>query len=126
MLVAATPMMTSACGFAFSARTFAVMTPVESRTHFNSIFGSILLKLSAYAFNWSVSSAVYTSSWVFCAKVRALASANTSVTSARNEWREKVFMKLSLVGWLTGDKHTNRAYRIVPAAARLMLSIYRC
>ena len=38
-LDAATPITTSACGLFFSASSFAVMTPVESRTHFNSMFG---------------------------------------------------------------------------------------
>ena len=37
-------MTTSACGFAFSASSFAVMTPVESRTHLRSMFGYALLK----------------------------------------------------------------------------------
>src|SRR5688572_5381078 len=36
---AATPRITSACGFAFSARILAVMTPVESRTNLRSMFG---------------------------------------------------------------------------------------
>src|SRR4029453_18043759 len=38
-LVAATPMITSAFGLAFSARSFAVMIPVESRTQTISMFG---------------------------------------------------------------------------------------
>jgi len=38
-LLAATPITTSACGFAFSASSFAVITPVESRTHLISIVG---------------------------------------------------------------------------------------
>ena len=43
-LEAATPMTTSACGFAFSASSLAVMTPVESRTHLISMSGLTLLK----------------------------------------------------------------------------------
>ncbi len=39
MLVAATPMITSAFGAAFSARIFAVMMPVESRTQVISMSG---------------------------------------------------------------------------------------
>src|SRR5512147_2564979 len=39
MLVAATPMMTSALGLAFSANSLAVMMPVESRTQTISMFG---------------------------------------------------------------------------------------
>jgi len=39
MLVAATPMMTSAFGLPFSASSFAVMMPVESRTQVISIVG---------------------------------------------------------------------------------------
>ncbi len=50
--------MTSACGLAFSARIFAVMTPVESRTNFRSMFGFAFLNDSEYALSWSVSSAV--------------------------------------------------------------------
>ena len=38
-LVAATPMTASACGFAFSASSLAVITPVESRTHLSSMSG---------------------------------------------------------------------------------------
>ncbi len=45
-LVAARPMMTSAFGFAFSASSLAVMTPVESRTQVISMFGLALLKPS--------------------------------------------------------------------------------
>ena len=43
-LDAATPITTSACGFAFSASSLAVMTPVESRTHFSSMFGFCFVK----------------------------------------------------------------------------------
>ena len=43
-LDAATPMTTSACGFAFSASSLAVMTPVESRTHLISMFGLCFVK----------------------------------------------------------------------------------
>ena len=39
MLVAATPMITSALGLDFSASSFAVITPVESRTQLISISG---------------------------------------------------------------------------------------
>jgi hypothetical protein len=39
MLVAATPMITSAFGLAFSASNLAVMMPVESRTQTISTFG---------------------------------------------------------------------------------------
>ena len=39
MLVAATPMITSALGAAFSARILAVMMPVESRTQVISMSG---------------------------------------------------------------------------------------
>ena len=46
MLVAATPITTSAFGFAFSASSLAVMTPVESRTHVSSMSGYALLKPS--------------------------------------------------------------------------------
>ena len=46
MGVAATPMITSAFGAAFSARIFAVMMPVESRTHVISMSGCALLKPS--------------------------------------------------------------------------------
>ena len=46
MLVAATPMITSAFGAAFSARILAVMIPVESRTHVISMFGYALLNPS--------------------------------------------------------------------------------
>ena len=45
-LDAATPQITSACGFAFSASSLAVTTPVESRTHLISMFGSTRLKAS--------------------------------------------------------------------------------
>jgi hypothetical protein len=38
---AATPRMTSACGLAFSARSLAVITPVESRTNLRSMFGLV-------------------------------------------------------------------------------------
>jgi hypothetical protein len=46
MLVAATPMITSAFGFDFSASSLAVMTPVESRTQTISMSGFALLKPS--------------------------------------------------------------------------------
>ena len=46
MLVAARPMTTSAFGLAFSASSFAVMTPVESRTQTISMSGFALLKPS--------------------------------------------------------------------------------
>ena len=39
MLEADVPMTMSACEFAFSARTLAVMTPVESRTNLSSTSG---------------------------------------------------------------------------------------
>ena len=39
MLVAATPITTSAFGLAFSASSLAVMTPVESRTQVISMSG---------------------------------------------------------------------------------------
>ncbi len=45
-LDAATPITASACGFAFSASSFAVMTPVESRTHLMSMSGCTRLKPS--------------------------------------------------------------------------------
>jgi hypothetical protein len=38
-LVAESPHTTSACGFAFSAKSLAVTTPVESRTHLISMSG---------------------------------------------------------------------------------------
>jgi hypothetical protein len=41
-LDAATPITASACGLDFSARSFAVMTPVESRTHRISTSGTSL------------------------------------------------------------------------------------
>jgi hypothetical protein len=50
--------MTSAFGFDFSARSLAVMTPVESRTHVMSMSGCAFWKPSWYALSWSVSSAV--------------------------------------------------------------------
>jgi hypothetical protein len=40
---AATPRMASACGFAFSASSLAVMTPVEPRTNLSSIPGNCRL-----------------------------------------------------------------------------------
>src|SRR3990172_8495829 len=64
-LVAASPQITSACGFAFSARSFAVTTPVESRTHLISMSGLSSLKRAAYFLRSSASIAVYTVSVVF-------------------------------------------------------------
>jgi hypothetical protein len=55
---AETPRITSACGLAFSAMIFAVMTPVESRTNLRSMFGLVFWNDSVYALSWSVSSAV--------------------------------------------------------------------
>jgi hypothetical protein len=43
MLEAATPMITSADGLAFSASSLAVMMPVESRVHLISMSGCDLL-----------------------------------------------------------------------------------
>jgi hypothetical protein len=57
-LEAATPMTTSAFGLAFSARSLAVMTPVESCTHLIAMLGFCLLNPASYALTWSSSSAV--------------------------------------------------------------------
>ncbi len=46
MLVAATPITTSAFGLFFSASSLAVMMPVESRTHVISMFGLAFSKPS--------------------------------------------------------------------------------
>jgi hypothetical protein len=54
-LVAARPQITSACGLAFSARSLAVTTPVESRTHLISMSGWSSLKRAAYFFRSSAS-----------------------------------------------------------------------
>ena len=64
------------------------MTPVESRTHLISTSGTALLNASAYAFSWSVSSAVYTSSSVFCADAAPLANtANAAADSTDDSQR---------------------------------------
>ena len=59
-LVAASPQMTSALGLSFSASSFAVTMPVESRTHLISMSGWSSLKRAAYFFRSSASTAVYT------------------------------------------------------------------
>jgi hypothetical protein len=56
--VAASPQMMSAWGLSFSASSFAVMIPVESRTHSISTSGWSWLNRSAYFLRSSASIAV--------------------------------------------------------------------
>jgi len=74
--------MTSACGFAFSASSLAVMTPVESRTHLISMSGWSSLKRAAYFLRSSASTAVYTVSVALAARTLVAANPTAAATIA--------------------------------------------